>query len=67
MEGTLVNKKPADALKEILELLNEVKKVGGTFIPLWHNHTISETAEYAAWKKIHDQMIEEILVTLNDS
>jgi hypothetical protein len=67
MEGTLVNKKPADALKEILELLNEVKKVGGTFIPLWHNHTVSDTDEYSAWKKIHDQMIEKILVTLNDS
>jgi hypothetical protein len=67
MEGTLANKKPEDALKKILELLKEVKNVGGTFISLWHNHTISETAEYAAWKKIHDQMIEKILLTLNDS
>jgi hypothetical protein len=68
MEGTLMDDlEPGDALKKIMELLKEVKNVGGTFIPLWHNHTISETAEYAAWKKIHDQMIEEILVTLNDS
>jgi hypothetical protein len=67
MEGTLVNKKPGDALQKILQLLKEVKNVGGTFIPLWHNHTISEIAEYAAWKNVHDKMIEKILLTLNDS
>jgi hypothetical protein len=67
MEGTLMDLKPGDALKKILELLKEVKNVGGTFIPLWHNHTISETAEYGAWKNVHDQMIEEMLLTLNDS
>lgn len=65
MEGTLMDKKPEDALQKILQLLKEIKKVGGTFIPLWHNHTISETAEYAAWKKVHDKMIEEVLFTLN--
>lgn len=67
MEGTLMDKKPEDALQKILELLKEVKNVGGTFIPLWHNHTISETGEYSVWKNVHDKMIEEILLTLNDS
>jgi len=67
MEGTLMKElKPSDALKKILKLLEEVKSVKGTFIPLWHNHTISETEEYAAWKKVHDQMIEKIIFTLNE-
>ena len=57
--------KPEDALQKIFELLKEVKRVGGTFIPLWHNHTISETKKYIAWKNVHDKMIQEILFTLN--
>jgi hypothetical protein len=67
MEGTLMNSNPEDALKKILRILEEVKKVDGTFIPLWHNHTISETDEYLQWKKVHDQMVEQLLFTLNAS
>ncbi len=67
MEGTFMDSKPEDAVKKILELLKEVKSVGGIFIPLWHNHTISETNEYAAWKKVHDQMMEKLLFTLSES
>lgn len=65
MEGTLMKLEPGDALQKILQLLKEVKKVGGTFIPLWHNHTISETDEYSPWKNVHYKMIEEISFTLN--
>ena len=68
MEGTLMKDlNPADAFKKILELLEEVKSVEGNFIPLWHNHTVSETAEYSAWKNVHDKMIEKIVFTLNGS
>jgi hypothetical protein len=67
MEGTLMNSlNPVDALQKILGLLKEVKSVGGTFIPLWHNHTISETKEYLAWKNVHDEMIEKLVTTLNE-
>lgn len=65
MEGTFMNDlRPEDTLQKIWGLLQEVKNVGGTFIPLWHNHTISQTDEYSAWKNVHDQMIETILLTL---
>lgn len=67
MEGTLMNSNPIDGWQKILHLLKEVKKVDGTFIPLWHNHTISETKEFAQWKNVHDKMIEQILFTLNPS
>lgn len=67
MEGTLMkNLNPAEGYKKISELLKEVKDINGTFISLWHNHTISETTEYAAWKNVHHQMLEKILVTLNE-
>lgn len=67
MDGTLMNLDSDEAFEKILQLLKEVKKVDGIFIPLWHNHTISETEEFATWKSVHDKMIEQILFTLNAS
>jgi hypothetical protein len=67
MDGTLMNLDSDEASEKILQLLKEVEKVDGIFIPLWHNHTISETEEFATWKSVHDKMIEQILFTLNAS
>jgi hypothetical protein len=50
-----------NVLQEIYNLIDEVKKVNGTFISIWHNHTVSETNEFQAWRNIHDQMIENII------
>ena len=35
-----------DFLEDIFNLINEVKNVNGTFMSIWHNHTVSETNEY---------------------
>ncbi|MDQ2720025.1 MAG: polysaccharide deacetylase family protein [Bacteroidota bacterium] len=63
MEGSFINNKTGlnESSQQILDLIKEVKKVNGTFISIWHNDTISETAEYRDWKNIHDQMIRAIL------
>ena len=59
MEGTFFEKhSPQEALQIMKELLHEVKKVNGIFITIWHNHTISE--DHSEWKKIHDQMLDEM-------
>jgi hypothetical protein len=62
MEGSLMNSKKnlSQSLQEIFNLINHVKEVKGTFISIWHNHTVSETAEYKDWKNIHDEMIKAI-------
>jgi hypothetical protein len=67
MEGTLMKTlKPAQALQKIKRLLEEVKKVNGLFISLWHNHTISQIDEHSEWKNIHDKMI-GMIVTKKDA
>lgn len=59
MEGSFFKSHtPEEALKKMEELADEVKKVNGTFISIWHNHTIS--SDYPEWKKVHDQMIERL-------
>jgi tetratricopeptide (TPR) repeat protein len=66
MESTVMNNSSdaEEAYQKILCLLHEVKKVNGTFISLWHNHTISETAEYEQWKIVHEKMMIKLVDTL---
>jgi hypothetical protein len=64
MEGIFISiNKPNDALQEMLKMMEAVKNVGGTFISIWHNHTVSATAEYQAWREVHKQVIRAILQT----
>ncbi|MGN6533589.1 MAG: polysaccharide deacetylase family protein [Ginsengibacter sp.] len=66
MESTVMNNSsnPDEAFQKIMSLLEEVKKVNGTFISLWHNHTISKTEEYKEWKKVHGRMIQKLVDSL---
>jgi hypothetical protein len=63
MEGSFIdykNSQPSRALQDIFELIEAVKNVNGTFISIWHNHTVSETTEYRDWRNVHDKMIQFI-------
>jgi hypothetical protein len=63
MEGNFMSEKklhPDKVLKDIFKLIDEVRKVNGTFISIWHNHTISNTNEFKDWRHIHDQMISKL-------
>ena len=60
MEGSFLKTNlPAEALQKIVQLVDEVKKVNGTFISVWHNHTVSE--DYTEWKKVHDKMVGKLM------
>ncbi len=64
MEGSFINylqMHPTEALSYIFKLIEEVRIVNGTFISIWHNHTLSETNMYKGWRNVHDKMIERIL------
>lgn len=63
MDATFIyysKKTPERSFMEILQLLKEVKKVGGTFISIFHNDHIGENADGRKWKSIHNQMIIQI-------
>jgi hypothetical protein len=46
-----------ESLNKILELKNEVKKVDGTFISLFHNETLSENEKWKGWSDIYKKMV----------
>lgn len=64
MDGTLIDYmklSPKKAIETINELIAEVKKVGGTFIPLWHNTTLNDEGEFKGWLDVYIKMAEEAM------
>jgi len=62
MEGTLkdyMKLTPLKASELIAELIYEVKNVGGTFMPLWHNSSLNNTGEWEGWLDVYIKMAEE--------
>ncbi len=62
MDGTLcdyMKRTPEQATEIINELISEVKKVGGTFMPLWHNSSLNEEGEWKGWLDVYIKMVEE--------
>ncbi len=46
----------------VYPVIDEIKKVNGTYISLWHNNSLSEEKEWSGWKKVYEDMV---LYTLN--
>ncbi len=60
MDATFVyysKKSPEESLVEILDLLNEIKKVGGVFIPIFHNDQLGENEK---WKLVHEKVVMQV-------
>jgi hypothetical protein len=57
MDGTLnqyLGLSTDESIKVIQDLKREVKNVGGTFCPLWHNETIGEVGIWKGWRKVFE-------------
>jgi hypothetical protein len=48
---------PNEARKYLINLYEETKSVGGTFISLWHNESLSGYAEWQGWSKVYFDFI----------
>jgi hypothetical protein len=62
MDGTLhdyMKLSPQKATETINELIDEVRKVGGTFMPLWHNHSLNDDGEWKGWLEVYVKMVEK--------
>jgi len=61
MDGTLkdyLELSPEDAIKQIRKLIEEVRKVDGTFISLWHNESLSNQKRWKGWLEVYEKMLE---------
>ena len=51
---------PEEALARIVDLAGKVRRVGGTFITLWHNESLSEWNEWTGWTEVYRQMLQQV-------
>ncbi len=68
MEGTLkysMKVIPQDAMKKIQPLIDEVKKVDGVFISLWHNDTLNNKKIWLGWKSVYENMVQYAIADKN--
>lgn len=60
MDGTFIDYfgiKPELAYAQIDPMLQEVKSLGGTFISLWHNHTLSDKGQFKGWVSVYEELL----------
>ncbi len=55
-----LNLSPEEAMETVEKLIDEVKKVGGTFTSIWHNNSISDYGEWEGWKKVFVHQLEKM-------
>jgi hypothetical protein len=63
MDRTLkdyLHKVPEESLDIINSYVSIVEKAGGWFIPVWHNDSLSDYAEWEGWRKMYAQMLETL-------
>lgn len=56
---------PKQSLVKIKELHDEVKKVNGTFITLFHNESVSGYLRWRGWQKVYETML-KMIEPIND-
>jgi len=51
---------PEEAFKQVLEIINVTKSVGGTFMTLWHNSSFAEQDGWnEEWKDLYEKIVAE--------
>lgn len=46
-----------ESIRDIKNIIDEVKAVDGTFISLWHNESLSDLWEWKGWREVYESMI----------
>lgn len=62
MDGTLrdyLKIEAPDAMNHIRPLIEAVRSVGGTFISLFHNESLSEWRRWKGWRQVYEEMLRE--------
>lgn len=48
---------PGQAVQKITGIVEEVRKVQGTFISLWHNESVSEWKDWKGWSTVYRELL----------
>lgn len=59
MDGTLrhyMQLEPQKAFEETKRIMQEVKNVGGTFVSIWHNETVTNLKKWEGYREVFEKM-----------
>ncbi len=68
MDMTLLNVVgyyPANSVIRTVKLAKQVKDVGGTFVIIWHNESLSGCNEWKGWENTFAEIVDEVAVVFN--
>lgn len=51
---------PQEAKKTLRNLLTKTAEVGGHFVSLWHNESLSETERWRGWRCVYNDMLKAV-------
>ncbi len=54
-----LNLSPNEAIETLNGLIRNVKQVGGLFVTLWHNESLSETERWKGWRVVYEKVLQE--------
>jgi hypothetical protein len=54
-----------DAINKIKPIIDEIKKVDGTFMSLWHNESLSNVSPWEGWRNVYEQTVMEAVSPLS--
>lgn len=60
MDGTMKDYMKLSADESIIrakQLVDEVREVDGTFVTLWHNHSLNDRDEWKGWKRVYEEIV----------
>jgi hypothetical protein len=60
MDGTLYDYKkldPSGAKEIIVKYIDDIRKVGGLFVSIWHNTSLLDNKEWKEWREVFEFMI----------
>jgi len=50
--------RPAAAIEQIQNVIKTTRSVGGTFIPIWHNSSLSSLDGWAGWREVYEALVQ---------
>jgi hypothetical protein len=56
----LKHKSLLDKKKVLNEMINEIKQVNGTFIPIFHNYTFSDDLRWKGFKELFNMILDSV-------
>ncbi|MDP1622627.1 MAG: polysaccharide deacetylase family protein [Bacteroidales bacterium] len=46
-----------ESLEKIESMINTIRSIGGEFVSLWHNESLSGTGHWRGWKEVYEKMV----------